>query len=79
MVGKLWEGMRVHIQVSEFCKVELKDGRCVCVIEIMEPGVAYLAEEPTPQREHAYHDFFITHREIAKLLPDDYKLPNPYK
>lgn len=67
------------MEIYQYDKVKLTDGRCVSIIEIIEPGIVYIAEEPTPQGEHAYDDFFIKHNQIAKKLSKDYKLPNPYE
>ena len=65
--------------VKEYAKVELRDGRRGCVIEIFGNGAAYMIEEPTPGGESLYNQFTVSSDEIVRVLPDDIELPDPYK
>lgn len=67
------------MKIKEYDKVRLTDGRVVRIVDMTKPGIAYLAEIPTPEGPGKYEDFFIEHEEIAEVLEDDYPMVNPYE
>ncbi|MDO4403991.1 MAG: hypothetical protein Q4C09_03030 [Atopobiaceae bacterium] len=47
--------------------VILKDGRKATVCEVLESGVAYIVDVPTPDGPHRYDNLVIAETEIAKV------------
>lgn len=64
--GKRAEGEQMEIR--EFDKVELKSGIVGDVVEILEPGVAYIVDYPTPDGENAFDDVTVRHADIASIV-----------
>ena len=56
------------MKIREFDIARLIDGREVTVIDLTEPGTAYLVEIPTPDGPSKYDDFFVKHEEIAEVI-----------
>ena len=52
----------------EFDEVLLRDGRVGTVCEVLEPGVAYLFEWPTPGGSHAFGQDTIREGDIERVL-----------
>lgn len=52
---------------EEFDQVTLKDGRSGAIIEVLEPGVAYLFEWATPEGKDAYDNCEVAEGDIATL------------
>lgn len=64
--GERTEGEQMEIR--EFDKVELESGIVGDVVEILEPGVAYIVDYPTPDGEHVYDDVTVRHGDIASIV-----------
>lgn len=66
------------VKVREHSRIKLVDGRVVRIADVLEPGIAYIAEMPTPDGPSRYEDFTVTHDEVAEVLPYDYPMVDPY-
>lgn len=53
---------------EELDRVELKDGRIGCILEVFED--AYLIEFATPDGPHAYDDEFVPFEDVASKASD---------
>lgn len=56
------------MKIREYDKVELKSGIVGDVVEILEPGVAYIVDYPTPDGEHVYDDITVIQDDIVRVI-----------